>query len=286
MASGNPGGGAGPLLTTTVILAAAGICLVFVMIAAFAAPVFLSEGGGVLSWEWQPYRGHFGILPMVAGSLLLALTAIALSWPVALGFTAWLLIARPGVVAAAARGCVAVMTAIPTVVYGFASLFLLAPLVRRGLGGGSGLGWLTAALVLALLVFPTMVMVMRAGLAPALEALGKGPAALGLTPAQTLAHFVLPAGGKVLAASAVLGFGRAAGDTLVSLMLAGNAPQVPGGPGDSLRTLTAHMALVTANEVGGAAYDSLFAAGAIVLLISGGVGFAVRRLPWFARKEA
>lgn len=279
--------GAGFFLKLTVWIAVIGICLVFVMIAAFALPVLASGGGqhGVFSWQWLPARERFGILPMIIGSVLLALTALLLAWPCALGFSTWIVTARPGVIRTAARGGVAIMAAIPTVVYGFASIFLLTPLVRYGFGGGSGLCWLTASLVLALLVFPTMVMVMRAGLAPALASLGQGPAALGLTPAQTMAHIVLPTSKRVLAAAAMLGFGRAIGDTLVSLMLAGNAPQVPAGMGDSLRTLTAHMALVTANEVGGAAYDSLFAAGAIVLLLSGGVSFVVRRLSWFSVKE-
>ena len=72
--------------------------------------------------------------------------------------------------------------------------------------------------------------------------------------------------------------GRALGDTLIPLMLAGNAPQAPLALGDSLRTLTAHMALVTANEVGGAAYNSLFAAGALLLLITAVTSLALRRL--------
>lgn len=285
--SAQPGNAkAGFLIGATVIVAVIGICLVFVMIAAFSAPVFFSGGGhGVFSWHWRPYREQFGILPMIVGTILLALSALALSWPCALGFSTWLLTARPGPLPTLAKGVVGIMAAIPTVVYGFASIFLLAPIVRQAIAG-TGLCLLTASLVLAILVFPTMVMVMRAGLAPAMAALGQGPAALGMTPVQTMAHFVLPASGKTLAAAAMLGFGRAMGDTLISLMLAGNAPQIPSGPGGGLRTLTAHMALVTANEVGGAAYDSLFAAGAIVLVLSGGVSFAVRRLPWFSRKEA
>lgn len=75
-----------------------------------------------------------------------------------------------------------------------------------------------------------------------------------------------------------LGFGRGVGDTLIALMLSGNWPQLPALPTDSLRTLTAHMALVTANEVGGTAYNSLFAAGAILLLINGAVSLTIRRL--------
>ena len=96
---------------------------------------------------------------------------------------------------------------------------------------------------------------------------------------------MLPKARRNLTAAAVLGFGRAVGDTLIPLMLAGNATQVPGGLTESLRTLTAHMALVTANEVGGAAYNSLFVAGLILLLVNGGVSLALRRLETDARRS-
>lgn len=84
--------------------------------------------------------------------------------------------------------------------------------------------------------------------------------------------------GELWASSAVLGFGRAVGDTLLPLMLAGNAPQVPESLTASLRALTAHMALVTSNEVGGAAYNSLFMAGVLLLAVNAAVSLTVRRL--------
>ncbi len=275
--------GPGPLLRAAVCTALTGIALLFGMIAAFALPVLVDGStGGPFSWTWLPSSGHFGILPMLCGSLLLSLSALLLAWPLALGICCRLYLGegRPGQrgLTALLRGLVRGMTAIPTVVYGFAALFLLTPLIREGLDQGAGLCWLSAALVLALLILPTMVLVMEAGLRPRLETLHLSAASLGLTRLQTLGFLALPSARRSLISAAVLGFGRAAGDTLVSLMLAGNAPQLPASLYESLRTLTAHMALVTANEVGGAAYNSLFAAGALLLVVNASISLLARRL--------
>ncbi|MDR0339647.1 MAG: ABC transporter permease subunit [Desulfovibrio sp.] len=254
------------------------IVLLVAMILIFAAPAFVRQGGGgPFSWTWQPYQGRFGILSMLAGSVILSASALALAWPLSLGLCAWTLTSPRSLLANALQSCVRLMTAVPTVVYGFAAIFLITPLVRSGLGG-SGFCWLAAALVLALLIVPTMTLILEAGLRPRLEKLCPWGMALGMSHMELLYFFVFPQSRKTLLAAGLLGIGRAFGDTLIPLMLAGNAPRLPEGPGDSLRTLTAHMALVTANEVGGAAYDSLFVAGALLLCITAAVSLGLRRL--------
>ena len=258
-----------------------GMALLALMLGAFALPTLApsaEQAGGPFTWVWAPAQGAFGILPMLAGSCLLGLFALLTGWPLALGVVCWLLGEGPfPVLHALVRGLVRFMTAIPTVVYGFAAVFLLTPLVRQGLGG-SGFSWLSAGVMLALLALPTMVLVLEAGLRPRLEALELQGAALGFTRPALLVLLVLPEARNTLVSAAVLGFGRAVGDTLLPLMLAGNAPQIPVGLESGLRSLTAHMALVTANEVGGAAYNSLFMAGLLLLGINAVVSLALRRL--------
>ncbi len=259
-------------------LALLGIGLLFAMVIIAALPAFLDHGAGsVFTWSWRPYRGEFGILAMLSGSVILSVSAPLLAWPLALALCFWIITSPRSPFLVPVRGCLRLMTAVPTVVYGFAAVFLITPLVRAGLGG-SGFCWLAAALVLTLLVLPTMALIMEAGLAPRLSALCPGGLAVGLDRMELLWFFVLPLSRKTLLAAALLGLGRAFGDTLVPLMLAGNAPQIPAGPGDSLRTLTAHMALVTANEVGGAAYNSLFAAGALLLAVTALTSLMLRRI--------
>lgn len=280
--------GSGPPLGVVLAagMALCGVGLLFAMTLAFALPALVEQGpGGVFSWSWRPYQGEFGILPMLCGSLLLAGSALLVGWPLALALCCWNLTAPAGLLRAVTRGVIRLMTAVPTVVYGFAAVFLLTPLVRRGLGG-TGMSWLSAALMLCLLALPGMVLIMEAGLRPRLERLCPGGLAVGLTRLELLWFVVIPSARSTLLAAAVLGFGRAVGDTLLPLMLAGNAPQVPGALTESLRTLTAHMALVTANEVGGAAYDSLFAAGALLLAVNAGASLLLRRLTGRASEGA
>ncbi len=255
-----------------------GIASVFGFVTVYALPVLHSgQGLAVLSWRWLPAAGQFGILPMVCGSVLLSCSALLLGWPLALGLCGWLHGLGPARPARLLRQLVRGMAAVPTVVYGFVSVFLLVPLVRQA-GHGSGLCWLSAALVLALLVLPTMVVIMDAALREQGRALRLTGAALGLSPAQIFTRIMLPGARRWLVTAGVFGFGRAVGDTLIPLMLAGNAPGVPASPFDALRTLTAHMALVMATDAGSTAYHSLFAAGILLLGVSAGVSLAVRRL--------
>ena len=272
-------------------IAVLGILLLFLMIIAFALPVFTEQSaGGPFSRIWAPGQGQFGIQAMIAGSLVLALSALCIGWPFGLVLCCWLFCPVNGQsgFARSARSIVGflvrIMTAIPTVVYGFAAVFLLTPLVRETVGG-TGFCWLSAALMLAVLILPTIVLLLSAGLAPRLERLLPGGLALGFTRMDLMWFFVLPEAKKTLFSSLVLGFGRAVGDTLIPLMLAGNAPQMPYACSAGLRTLTAHMAMVTSNEVGGAAYNSLFMAGALLLLINALVSLCACRQECSSRKE-
>lgn len=275
---------AGWLLRLAVFAALSAIALLFIMVVLFALPLFTgtAEGSsGVFSWQWLPASGQFGILPMLCATLLLAFSAILLAMPLAFGICAHFYLgqqgSQPSLFTRLLRATVNGMTAIPTVVYGFTALFLLTPLVRAGLGG-TGLCWLSAMLVLALLALPTMVLVMEASLRPRMQALRPTAPALGFSPVQTLLFLGLPAAREGVLSAAVLGFGRAAGDTLLPLMLSGNAPQLALDFSASLRTLSAHMALVTANEAGSTAYNSLFAAGALLLLVNAGISLMARAL--------
>ena len=242
----------------------------------------------------DPYYGQIAAENLIveAGrSVSLGMSALILGWPLGLALCCWLYCPAAGQSRAAfsARKLIAAlvrfMTAIPTVVYGFAAVFLLTPFVRAAFGG-TGFCWLSAALMLAVLILPTIVLLLSAGIAPRLDRLLPGALALGFTRLDLIWLFVLPSAKKTLVSSFVLGFGRAVGDTLIPLMLAGNAPQIPHSYSSSLRTLTAHMAMVTSNEVGGAAYNSLFVAGALLLLVNVLVSLGVRRLENASRKES
>lgn len=218
----------------------------------------------LLAWHWRPLQGEFGILSMFMGSLCLGLSSLALAFPLGVGVVCCAHGLGPPWLSRVLMPLVRFLASVPTVVYGFVAVFLLVSVVRDGLGGGSGFCWLSAMAILALLTLPTIALLIDAQLAVLEPGLRLTAAALGLTRAQSLRYLLLPLSGRGLGAAAALGFGRAVGDTLIPLMLAGNAAQPPASLFDSLRTLTAHIALVLATDSNSLVYNSLFASGLIL----------------------
>ncbi len=253
-------------LKASACLLVVAVLAVFGFLVSFALPVVFSEQGlSTFTDTWLPSADQFGILPMLAASLCLAILSLCIAWPLSLGLCCCLHGFAPKPVARVLNIMVQGMTAFPTVVYGFAAVFLLIPIIREAADSGSGFCWLSASLVLALSIIPTMTLVMDAGLRHTVKQLGLTGAALGFSPSQLVAHVALPLCSKDLMAGAALGFGRAIGDTLIPLMLAGNAPQWPTDITLSIRSLTAHIGLVMATDSHSMAYGSLFVAGCLLL---------------------
>jgi phosphate transport system permease protein len=266
------------LLVATVISAVA-IFFILGMLVYFCLPLLASGGmGAVLAWQWTPFSGRFGILPMCVGSLSLSLCALGLAFPPAVGICCFVAILAPRKLSRFFVILIHFMTSIPTVIYGFVSVFLLVPLVRDWMQSGTGFSFMTAALCLSLLILPTIVLVFHARLQQIDPGLRLASEAMGLTPTQQLHCVLIPVASRGLAVALVLGFGRAIGDTMISLMLAGNAPQLPHSLFASIRTLTAHIALVLATDSQSMPYRSVFASGLILFLMLGAVNLCIRRL--------
>ena len=256
---------------------------IFLFLVYFTIPIF-AKGDllRLLSWNWRPMAGQYGILPMVIGSLCLAVSATVVAYPLGLGICCFVHSLGPSSLARLVMVIIDFMTSVPTVVYGFVSAFLLLPVLRQCFEHGTGYSWLAASVTLTVLVLPTVVLIIHAQLRQ-LGSEGQLTAtALGMSPAQTLLWVVLPQASRGLVAAAILGFGRALGDTIISLMLAGNAPQVPHSLLASIRTLTAHIALVVATDVHSAAYQSLFLSGLVLVTISALVNISIR---WIVGKS-
>jgi phosphate transport system permease protein len=266
------------LLSATLISGLA-ICAILGFLVYFSLPL-ISQGqvGDILSWRWRPFQGDFGILPMIVGSLLLAFSALFLAYPVGVGLCGFAFSQQQKPWGRMLLGIVRLMTGAPTVVYGFVSVFLLVPLVRNWFERGTGFCWLTACLTLSILILPTIVLLIWSQLEQTAPETRLAAIALGFTPSQEVLWVLFPQASRGLAAAAVLGFGRAVGDTLVALMVAGNAPQIPHSPLDALRTLTAHIALVLATDSTSLAYGSVFASGLILFCTAAMVNLALRRL--------
>lgn len=266
------------LLAAAVIATAAAFCI-FLVLFYLVLPLFYEDGlARVLSWHWRPYEGQFGILPMMIGSLMLSLGALVLACPLAVGVSSLALILGNSVPAKAIIMVIHYMTSIPTVIYGFVSVFMMVPMIRQWFDKGTGFSLIAAVLTLTVLITPTIILVFRARLDQIQSVVFLTAEALGIPRAAYVRKIILPLARKGLVTAVVLGFGRAIGDTLVSLMLAGNAPIVPMSVFDSFRTLTAHIGLVVATDSQSTFYHSVFASGLILFLIMTGVNLIIRRL--------
>ncbi|MBK1791177.1 PstC family ABC transporter permease [Persicirhabdus sediminis] len=254
------------------------IVALFAFIFSFAAPVFMSSGAELMSSNWRPENQQFGITAMLKGSLILAVISTLAAFPIALGVSCFCLIPKFSKLAKPVIVVTRLAAGIPTVVYAVCALFILVPLVRQSFTASSGLCLLSAIIVMIILIMPTMIVLLNTQLAPSFQRHQLTANSLGMSDEQVICKVILPVSSKALASAAILGFSRAIGDTMIPLMLAGNAAQSTGSLLDSARTLTAHIGLVIATEKGSPEYNSLFAAGFILLLSSLTVTIIVRRL--------
>jgi phosphate transport system permease protein len=252
------------------------VLAVFAFLVSFAWPVFAGqEWKALLSMDWRPFQGHYGILPMIQGSLALTATAMLMAYPLGIGLCLFCSGIGPAWAARLLRGLIQFMAGIPTVVYGFVAAFTLVPFLRHHFDVGTGYSWLAASIVLCFLVLPTIVLIGLSTVRRVQQDLSLTCSALGLTRVQSLVSVIFPAAWPGLLAAGLLGFGRAVGDTLIALMLAGNAPQTPTSMLDSIRVLTAHIALVVATDSQSPAYRSVFVAGCLLFAIAAVVNISV-----------
>jgi phosphate transport system permease protein len=267
------------LLLAATLISCGSVVAILGFLLYFAVPI-LSEGhlSAIFSWEWRPFQGHFGILPMAVGSLCLAVAAMVVAYPLGLGICGFAHGLGPRCLRGPLLGLINFMTSIPTVIYGFVSVIFLVPLVRGVFPESTGYAWLTAALTLSLMILPTIVLLVHSQLQQVDAKVSLASAALGFSPAQTLLWVMRPLVSRGQWAAAVLGFSRALGDTIIALMVAGNAPQVPHSLLDSIRTLTSHIALVVATDSTSQAYQSIFVSGLILLGVSAVVNLTLRQL--------
>jgi phosphate transport system permease protein len=239
----------------------------------------------LLTGAWNPAVRAYGIFPMVAGTLAISLLSLILAFPVSLGCAGFAAAIGPAWLTRPFRRMVQLMTGIPTVIYGFVGIFLLVPIVRGLYGGGSGLCILSAALMLAVLIAPTMILFFSDSLDRVPKSFRDAADALGATPSQKLRLVMLPYAKEGILSGLMLAFGRAVGDTMVALMIAGNAVQVPESVFDAARALTAHIALVIAADTESLEFKSIFVCGLTLYLFVGMMISGLRLLNVLTRRS-
>ncbi|MEM7260903.1 MAG: phosphate ABC transporter permease subunit PstC [Planctomycetota bacterium] len=221
---------------------------------------------------WHPTSGSYGALPMVVATLATTSLAVAIALPTGLLCAVYANFHAPPRIGRALRAVVELLAGIPSVVYGFWALMTIVPMLARVEPPGSSL--LAGALVLAVMILPTVVLVIDQALRELPRELAFGAAALGMSRGAAVWRIFVPAVRRSIGTASILGAARALGETMAVLLVCGNEVRFPSSPFDSVRTLTANIAL----EMAYALDDhraALFATGALLLLLVGGLVLAI-----------
>lgn len=237
-----------------------------------AVPIFrYVSPSELLGPAWYPTSEPpaFGALPMIAATGLVTLGALLLAIPLGFASAGFVSEIAPPALRDLAKSLLELLAAIPSVVYGFFGLAVVAPFVQRAFGLPTGQNALTASLILGLMALPTVASLAEDALAAVPKAHREASLALGASRWETTWRVVFPSAFSGLFGAAVLGMGRAVGETMAVLMVAGNSPVLTWSFLRPVRTLTAGIALEMAEApYRSVHYHALFMLGAILLLIT------------------
>ncbi|MCL2210427.1 MAG: phosphate ABC transporter permease subunit PstC [Treponema sp.] len=194
--------------------------------------------------EWRPSRDKvFGIFPMIAGTLLASLGAILLGVPIALLCALFMAEFLKPKAASGIRAGIELLAGIPSVVYGFFGLMVIVPFIRTVFNIPSGNTLLSAIIVLALMILPTVITIAETSLRAVPLSVREASLSLGASRMQTAWKVVLPHANSGVIAGVILGISRAVGETMAVILVAGNSPQLTINPLASVRTLTSTIAM-------------------------------------------
>ena len=224
----------------------------------------IGVGNFLLGTKWKPGIDVYGILPMILGSVYVTAGALVIGVPIGILTAIFMAYFCPEKIYGVLKPAVELLAGIPSVVYGFFGLVVLVPFVRDNLGG-TGLSMLTASMLLGMMILPTIISVAEAALRAVPKPYYEGALALGADHTRSVFSIIVPAAKSGIFASIVLGIGRAIGETMAVIMVAGNQARIPQGLLEGVRTMTANIVI----EMGYAAdlhRDALIAT-AVVLFI-------------------
>ena len=250
------------------ILAVALICI-FLFANGIPAIGKIGAGEFLLGKTWRPNNNLFGIFPMILGSIYVTAGAIITGVPIGILTAIFMAKFCPKWMYRFMKPAVDLLAGIPSVVYGFFGLVVMVPLVRQFCRAfelnGNGSSIFTASLLLGIMILPTVIGVSEAAIRAVPDQYYEGALALGATHERSVFFTVLPAAKSGIMAAVVLGVGRAIGETMAVIMIAGNQPRMPKGLFEGVRTLTANIVL----EMGYAAdlHREALIATAVVLFV-------------------
>lgn len=258
------------------VLAVALICL-FLFVNGIPAMREIGIFKFLLGTMWKPGNNIYGILPMIMGSIYVTAGAILIGVPIGILTSVFMASYCPKKVYRFFKSAIDLLAGIPSVVYGFFGLMMLVPLIRDLFHKGNGSSILSASILLGIMILPTIIGVTESAIRAVPSNYYEGSLALGATKERSLFFVVLPAAKSGLIAGVVLGIGRAIGETMAVVMVAGNQARMPAGILRGVRTMTSNIVL----EMGYAAdlhREALIATGVVLFVFILIINFCVAKL--------
>ncbi|KZX17564.1 phosphate ABC transporter permease subunit PstC [Methanobrevibacter filiformis] len=241
------------------------IIILFILIEGFPAIQEYGFLNFIFGMNWAPSEGEFGVFPMIIGSICVTLLSLLMAVPLSLLCAIFMAEVAPNNVKKFLKPTIETLSGIPSVVYGFFGLIVLVPIMRETFGG-TGFSMFTASLILTVMVLPTIISISQDALKAVPNEYREASLGLGATSWQTIKNIIFPAALPGIITAIILGMGRAIGETLAVIMVAGNVALVPNSIFSPLRTLTSNIAL----EIGyatGIHHNALFGTAIVLFLI-------------------
>ncbi len=266
------------LIIVCAIISTISVVLITVFIFRSGLPILMNYGviDFIFGTNWSPTNGNYGILPLIAGTLSVTLGALIIGVPMGIASAIILSEILPGKVARVFKSAIELLAGIPSVVYGFFGLIVLVPAIRTFIlpivqlvvpkATTTGFSIFAGAIILAIMILPTIVSISENSIKAVPREFREASLALGANKMETIVRVIIPAAKSGIIASIILGMGRAIGETMAVILITGNMPKIPGGPLDSVATLTGTIAM----EMGYADathQQALFAVGIILFMI-------------------
>jgi phosphate transport system permease protein len=256
----------------------AAVALITIFIFVTGMPVIATTGlyNFVTGTDWSPTAGTYGILPLIAGSLAVTLGALVIGIPTGVGCAVFLAEVSGKRSARIFKSAIELLAGIPSVVYGFFGLIVLVPAIRTYIVpiaqkfdpdvSTSGFSILAGALILAMMILPTIVSVSENAITSVPQDYREASLALGADRRETITKVILPAARSGIFASIILGMGRAIGETMAVLMITGNVAVLPNSLLDPVATMTGTIAMEM-SYASPSHKEALFAVGIILFVI-------------------
>lgn len=240
--------------------------------------------------RWSPLLKpkSFGVLPLLAGTLLVTIGAMIFALPIGLGMAVYLGEYAPRRVRKVVKPLIEILAGIPTVVYGYLALLFITPIIRSILPQTNIFNALSASIAVAIMVLPMIASLSEDAISAVPRYLREGAYAMGANKYEATTRVVMPAAFSGIAASFVLALSRAIGETMIVTLAAGATPRLTLNPLESIQTITAYIVQVSLGETprGTIEYKSIFAVGSVLFIITLLVNISAQRLIKRASKGA